>query len=61
MDQTIAKRGTSVATASNKNAIKHKPTPQKQAKQVIDLLEAFSVFITDDMLKTIVQNTKSNI
>ena len=43
MDQTIAKRGTSVATASNKNAIKHKPTPQKQAKQVIDLLEAFRI------------------
>ena len=57
MDWTTTKQGTSVGRAPNQNVIKHKPGPQRQAKEVTDSLEAFSLFITDKMLTTIVEYT----
>ena len=61
MDWTTAKQGTSLRRAPNQNVIKHKPGPRRQAKQVTDSLETFSLFITDNMLTTIVEYTNSNI
>ena len=57
MDWTTTKQGTSVGRAPNQNVIKHKPGPRRQAKEVTDSLEAFSLFITDKMLTTIVEYT----
>ena len=59
MDWTTTKQGTSVGRAPNQNVVKHKPGPQRQAKQVTDSLEAFSLFIADNMLTTIVEYTNS--
>ena len=61
MDWTTTKKGTSVGRAANQNVIKHKPAPGGQAKQVTDSLEAFSLFITDNMFTTIFKYTSSNI
>ena len=61
MDWTTTKKGTSVGRSPNQNVIKHKPAPRGLAKQVTDSLEDFSLFITDNMLTTIVEYTNSNI
>ena len=61
MDSTTIKQVTSVGRAPNQNVIKHKPGPRRQAKQVTDSLETFSLFITDNMLTTIVEYTNSKI
>ena len=61
MDWTTTKQGTFVGRAPNQNVIKHKPGPRRQAKQVTDPLEAFSLFITDNVLTTIAEHTSSNI
>ena len=53
MDWTTTKEDTSVGRAPNQNVIKHKPGPGRQAKQVTDSLEAFSLFITDNMLTAV--------
>ena len=58
MDWTTTKQGTSVGRAPNQNIIK--PGPRRRAKQVTDSLEAFSLFITDYMLTSIVEYTNSN-
>ena len=60
MDWTTTKQVTSVGRAPNQNVIKHGPGPGRQAKQVTDSLEAFILFITDNMLTTIVEYTNSN-
>ena len=61
MDWTTTKQDTSAGRAPSQNIIKHKPGPRSRAKQVTDSLEAFSLFITDNMLTTIVEYTNSNI
>ena len=61
MDWTTTKQDTSVGRAPNQNVIKHKPGPGRQAKQVTDSLEAFSLFITGNMLTAVVEYTNSNI
>ena len=61
IDWTTTKQGTFVGRAPNQNVIKHKPGPRRQAKQVTDSLEAFSLFITDNILATIVGYNNSNI
>ena len=43
MDRITTKQGTSVGRAPNQNVLKHKPGPWRQAKQVTDSLEAFSL------------------
>ena len=55
MDSTTIKQVTSVGRAPNQNVIKHKPGPRRQAKQVTDSLEAFTLFIKDNTLTTIVE------
>ena len=61
MDWATTKQSTSVGTAPNQDVIKHKPGPRTQGKQVTDSLEAFSFFITDNMLLIFVECTNSNI
>ena len=58
---TTTKQGTSVRRAPNQNVIKYKPGPRRQAKQVTDSLEVFSLFIIDNMLTTIAEYINSNI
>ena len=55
MDSTTIKQVTSVGRAPNQAVIKHKPGPRRQAKQVTDSLEAFTLFIKDNTLTTIVE------
>ena len=60
-DWTTTKQDTSVGRTPSQNVIKHKPGPRRRPKQVTDSLEAFSLFITGNMLTTIVDYTNSNI
>lgn len=46
---------------SNRNIIRNKPGPRSAAKIVSNPLEAFSLFIPDELLDTIVQHTNDNI
>ena len=55
MDSTTIKQVTSVGRAPNQNVIKHKPGPRRQAKQVTDSFEAFTLFIKDNTLTTTVE------
>ena len=55
MGWRTTKQGNSVARSPNQNVIKHKPRPEGPAKQITDSLQDFSLFITDNMLTTIVE------
>ena len=55
MGWTTTKQGNSVVRSPNQNVIKHKPRPGGPAKQITDSLQDFSLFITDNMLTTIVE------
>ena len=50
MHWTTTKQDTSFGRAPNQNVIKHKPGQRRRAKPVTDSLEAFSLFITDNIL-----------
>ena len=58
---TTKKRGNQLNKRPNQNILKHAPGPRLAAKRARTPLEAFSLFINDDMLNTIVKNTNTVI